>query len=191
MVLGEFSDGEWCKARAVAEALTGVSADILVIADADAWCATTPDIVEAVRAGAAWGVPHRGIRRFSQAATDAILAGADPDRITDYDEPPTRAHLGGGIVVVRHDVYDLTPLDPRFFGWGHEDDAWGLALHTIHGPPVKGRGRLLHLYHPPQDRQTRRLGSEANRALFERYRMALNNPARMAALVAEIEEVTA
>ena len=191
MQLGEVSDGEWCKARAVAEALTDVGADVLVIADADVTCSTTPDVVEAVRAGAAWGVPHRGIRRLSQAATALALAGADPEHLSDYDEPPTRAHAGGGIVVVRRDVYELTPLDPRFVGWGHEDDAWGLALHTRHGRPPRGRGRLIHLWHPPQNRIDRRRGSEANLALFERYRKALNNPARMAALVAEIEEVAA
>lgn len=185
MVLGEVS-GEWCKARAVAEALRGVSADVLVIADADVWVATVSHVVEAVRAGHQWGYPHRGIRRLTAAATEAVLAGADPDRITDYDEPPTRAHPGGGVVVVRREVYDETPLDPRFVGWGHEDDAWGLALHTIHGRPAKGNGRLIHLWHPPQERIDRRRGSEANLALFGRYRAALNNPARMRALLEEV-----
>lgn len=185
MFLGEIS-GEWCKARAVAVALQGVSADVLVVADGDVWCSTVPDVVQAVRAGAEWAVPHRGTRRLTRAATAAVLAGADPERITDYEEPPARAHPGGGIVVVRRDVYDETPLDPRFIGWGHEDDAWGLALHTRHGRPAKGNGRLVHLWHPPQDRIDRRRGSEASLALFGRYRSALNNPARMRALLEEV-----
>lgn len=194
VLLGEVSDGEWCKARAVAEALTGVSADILVIADADVWCSTTPDAVEAVRAGAAWAFPHRGIRRLTERATASVLAGADPSLLGGraLEEPPSRAHPGGGIVVLRTDVYEQTPLDPRFVGWGHEDDSLGLALHTLHGrPPVKGRGLLWHLWHPPQERIDRRRGSEASLALFERYRVALNNPDRMRALMTEIEEVSA
>lgn len=192
VVLGEVS-GEWCKARAVAAALRGVSVDVLVVADADVWCSTTPDIVEAVRAGPRWGVPHRGIRRLTEAATTRVLAGADPERFggADLVEPPSRTHDGGGIVVLRPDAWADVPMDPRFVGWGHEDDAWGLALWTLLGPPARGRGRLWHLWHPPQQRITRKVGSTESLTLFERYRRAHNRPAAMRALLAEVEEEAA
>lgn len=190
VVLGEVSAGEWCKARAVASALESVRADVLVIADADVLCATTPDAVEAVRAGTPWAVPHRGIRRLTEAATQSVYAGADPERLGGraLEEMGSRAHPGGGIVVLSADTYNDTPLDPRYLGWGHEDDAWGLALHTLHGPPPKARGRLWHLFHPPQPRQSRQRGSEANLALFERYRAALYKPGPMRALIDEARE---
>lgn len=187
MLLGEVS-GEWCKARAVAEALKEVSADVLVVADADAWCATTPDIVEAVRAGAAWGVPHRGIRRLTADATARVLEGADPEELgpDKLEEPPARAHRGGGIVVLRRDVWDEVPLDPRFIGWGHEDDAWGMALWTLAGPAVDGGGRLWHLWHPPQERPSRSFGHPESFELYRRYDLAYGHHDEMRALLAEV-----
>jgi hypothetical protein len=161
-----------------------------VVADADAWCATTPDIVEAVRAGAPWGVPHRGIRRLTAEATARVFAGAEFEQLGPeaLEEPASRAHRGGGLIVLRRDVWDTVPLDPRFVGWGHEDDAWGMALWTLAGPAVDGRGRLWHLWHPPQERLTRRLGSGASRVLFERYAAALHKRPAMAELVEEAKE---
>lgn len=189
VVLGEIT-GEWCKARAVATAVRGISAAILVVADADVMCSTTPDAVDAVRAGAQWAIPHRGIRRLSEAATAQVLAGADPAAlaVTALEEPPSRAHRGGGIVVLRRDVWDRVPMDPRFVGWGLEDDAWGMALWTLAGPSVDLQGRLWHLWHPPQERPSRYRSSDASRDLFDRYAAALHKPGPMGALIDEAKE---
>lgn len=188
MTLGAPDTAEWCKAEAVANALAATDADVLVIHDADVWCAETPAAVAAVEAGAPWAVPHLGISRLSEAATADVLTGADPDRLppSALEEPPYRTHPGGGIVVIRRDVYQRVPLDPRFRGWGREDDSWGLALKTLIGRPVHLRGRLWHLWHPPQPRPDRNHGSEATEALHHRYRAANHNPARMSALIEEI-----
>ncbi len=144
--------------------------------------------VDAVEAGAPWAVPHIGISRLTEAATAQVLAGIDPDTLEPeaLEEPPYRAHPGGGIVVIRRDVYEQVPLDPRFIGWGREDDSWGLALKTLIGRPVHLRGRLWHLWHPPQPRPTRTHGSDDNEALYQRYRAANHAPARMAALIEEV-----
>lgn len=181
-------DTEWCKAAAVANGLATTDADILVIADADVWCAETREAIAAVEAGATWAVPHIGISRATEAATGAVLAGSHPDQLPPeaLEEPSYRAHLGGGIVVIRRDAYERVPLDPRFIGWGREDDSWGLALKTILGRPAHFRGRLWHLWHPPQERPSRAHGSAANEALYQRYRAANHDPARMAALIEEV-----
>ncbi len=186
-VLGTPNTDEWCKAEAVANALATTDADVLVIHDADVWCNETPEAIAAVEAGAAWAVPHIGVSRLTETATAAVLAGMHPERLPPeaLEEPSYRAHIGGGIVVIRRDVYERVPLDPRFTGWGREDDSWGLALKTILGRPAHFRGRLWHLWHPPQSRPARTHGSEANEALCQRYRAANHNPARMAALIEE------
>jgi hypothetical protein len=64
------------------------------------------------------------------------------------------------------------PLDARFTGWGQEDMAWGWALTRVLGAPWHGLAPLLHLWHPPQERSTRVVGSSAGMRLWERYRRA-------------------
>lgn len=177
--------GEWCKAEAVANGLAANDAEVLVIHDADVWCDQTPEAVAAVQAGAPWAVPHIGISRLNQAATAAVLAGAEPDPEV-LEEPAYRAHTGGGIVVIRREVYERVPLDPRFIGWGREDDSWGIALKTLIGRPTHLRGRLWHLWHPPQPRPDRKHGSDATEALYQRYLAANHNPARMRQLIEEV-----
>ena len=151
------------------------------------WSQETPEAIAAVEAGAAWAVPHIGVSRLTETATAAVLAGLHPDRLPPeaLEEPPYRAHLGGGIVVIRRDVYEQVPLDPRFIGWGREDDSWGVALKTLIGKPVHLRGRLWHLWHPSQPRPDRKHGSEANEALYQRYLAANHSPARLRALIEE------
>lgn len=184
-ITGE-AEGPWCKASAVAAALARTDADILVISDADVFCDLS-EAIEAVENGAPWAVPHRQIRRLTKESTAEVLAGTEPDDLRGQvlDEPAARAHPGGGIVVLRRETWEQVPLDPRFVRWGHEDDAWGWALTALVGAPFLGSERLWHLWHPPQERRTRRLGSEQSHELQERYWRAHHRPEQMRALVEE------
>lgn len=176
-------DGPWSKAKAVADALTRTDADVLVIADADVWCAEVENAVDAVEFGAPWAVPHHFVRRLDQATTEAVLSYQSvTQRLT---QPRYVGVEGGGITVIRRDVYEDCPLDPRFVGWGQEDEAWGLALRCLYGPPVRFRGDLTHFWHEPQPRLNRRTGSRESHALWDRYRRAGVNPKAMRALIAE------
>lgn len=160
-------DGPWCKAAAVADALERCDADVLVIADADVWCA---GIDVAVDNCATWAVPHGLVHRLTAAATAELIDTGVPG--LERAEKPYRGHAGGGIVVVRRDVYEHCPLDRRFVGWGHEDDSWALALTTLHGRPWRGDVDLWHLWHPPQERPSRRQGSQESVRLHSKYRNA-------------------
>ena len=184
VVLGHHRTGEWNKARAVRDGLTRTRAGLLIIADADVWAGGLPAAIEEVRAGAAWAVPHRGVFRLTQNATRRLLAGGEPDH-SDLTE---RAYLGvegGGVTVIRRDVYEDCPLDPRFTGWGSEDESHGMALRTLYGPPWRGKAPLTHLFHPTPQRATRSFGSEAGRDLRKRYVRASGNPDAMRALLQE------
>lgn len=184
VVLGRCQEGPWVKATAVDEALRQTTAEILSIVDADVWVPGLPDAIQAVRDGARWAVPHRGVLRLSSAATDQFVDGEDWRNL----ELAERGYLGvegGGAVVLAREFYETCPLDPRFVGWGSEDESWGFALRAFSGPPVRIKQPLIHLFHPPQARITRKYGSHANRDLRKRYAQARSNPTAMAALIEE------
>lgn len=177
----------WRKAVAVAHAARCSTGDVLVVADADCLCLGVAPAVDTIVGGAAWAVPHLMVHRLDQAATEAVYAGADPAATTGRTQRPYKGFAGGGIVVIRRDVLEAVPLDPRFEGWGGEDSSWAMALTTLVGPPVRLKADLFHLWHPPPERMTRRWGSPASRALELRYKRAARASRRaMADLVAEM-----
>jgi hypothetical protein len=166
----------WCKARAVAGALSKSVEPVVIIADADC---VTPGIKQAVRAvqqGAAWAMPHLKVYRMSQVATNEIYRGAPPGSLTGknvwLDQSPYKGYEGGGITVLRRDVYLDCPLDPAFVGWGQEDEAWAMALNGLHGVPWRGRAPLYHLWHEKPPRVSRYVGSEASLTRLNEYKEA-------------------
>lgn len=170
VVLGEHDDGgPWRKAAAVADGLAVADGELLVVADADVWADDLEDAVAQLDEHP-WVVPHHHVKRLSSAGTDQVLAGGR------WVEAPLEhrgcyvGHEGGGIVVLRRDLYEEVPLDPRFAGWGQEDDSWALALRTIAGRPWRGGTDLWHLWHPPQPRLERKVGSMESQRLWLRYR---------------------
>lgn len=183
--VGRGSD-PWIKAAAVMPLVDATTSDVVIVADAD--CIVEGDGLEAavaaVRQGAPWAIPHRWLVRLSRTATDRFHALEEWDD-GDWDEPPQIGWEGGGVVVARADTLRRIPLDPRFVGWGGEDESWALALRVLAGDPFRSKARLIHLWHPPQPRRDRRRGSEANWRLVRRYAAARNDPTRMAALIRE------
>jgi hypothetical protein len=189
--LGLTDDGQWCKAFGVANAIRDQPGDILVVTDADVWCDGVVEAIQRVRDGAPWAIPHIKVRRLNPEATTDVLAGREPHEgmlLAHQVEPslagyPHPGAMGGGIVVCRRDVYDACPLDPRFVGWGQEDESWGMALQCLYGPPVRLKHDLWHLWHPPADPQ--RQGNPAGHALYRRYQKAKRRPEQMRALIDE------
>ena len=125
--------GKWCKAAALQDAISQTSADVLVVADADVWTDNLPAAIAAI-ADAPWVVPHRVVYRLTEPASVRYMAG-EPD-LTDLDQEPYIGRAGGGVTIVTRDVWEQVPMDPRFLGWGDEDDAWCYALTTLIGRPL-------------------------------------------------------
>jgi hypothetical protein len=184
VIEGAPADGEWSKATAVADALSKTDADVLIVADADVWTDGLPAAVAAVQDGAPWVVPHGRVRRLDGPSTAAVLAGGEWGGT--LDQPAYMGYPGGGITVLPAATYRAAPLDPRFVGWGQEDLAWSVALKRIAGAPWRGKSDLWHLWHPPQPRMTRQVGSEAGAELLKRYQRARTRDAMRTLL----EEVT-
>jgi len=181
--------GPWRKAVAVADALSRASGSVLVVADADVWCDAVPQAVAAVKAGAAWAIPHYRVLRLTKPATQDVLAtGNWPTRrtTTTFAQRPYPGRPGGGLLVLTRDAYRSAPMDPRFTGWGQEDESWALALGTMLGRSWRGTADLWHLWHDPMVRQSRAIGSADSLALHRRYTRAMKNKPRMTSLLAEV-----
>jgi hypothetical protein len=168
VVEGHGNANRWCKAEAVADGLSRASGELLVIHDADVYSEHLNEAIDRVRDGAPWASPHRIVRRLTEAGTAAFLDGACDPQVQERHA----AKLGGGIVVLPSETYENVPLDPRFVGWGQEDESWSIALLALVGSPFIGRHELTHLYHPPQERKTRVIGSRESKELLRRYRHA-------------------
>lgn len=172
--------GEWCKAKAVNDATATVQDGVVIVADADVWAPNLADAVSAVEEGAAWAIPHRLVHRLTREATRSLLAGGIP---TGTCEPPYEGIQGGGIVVLPARTAHEIPMDERFLGWGQEDQAWGVALHFLAAPAVRLNADLVHLWHPPQPRENRKIGSLAGFELHRRYLKARHDPSLLRDLV--------
>lgn len=186
-------EGAWSKGAAVADALTKTDATTLVVADADVWCTDLGPFVEAVaNRDRRWAQPHFKVFRFTEDATASVVAGEEPVttalRRGTLDQTNYTACQGGGLVVIERDLYETCPLDPRFVGWGGEDEAWGWALTTMGGKRLLGEGICFHLWHPPQQRLNRKVGSLESESLRRRYQSAGGDVEAMRALIEEGRE---
>lgn len=182
-------DGPWNKGIAVGDGIERASHDLIVVADADVWCDGVPAAVNAVNEGKAqWAIPHHLVKRLTPPATDEVLATGDWPRVRTsftYADRPYIGHPGGGVVVLTRATWETAPLDPRFAGWGQEDNSWALALRLLCGREWRGVEDLWHLWHAPQSRMNRTTGSSAGASLYRRYWAARNSVRTMTALIAE------
>jgi hypothetical protein len=183
-ILVSFGPTPWSKAPPVMAAARATAAEIVVVSDADVWCNRLPDAVQSVANGAAWAIPHWLVKRLTLQATRETIAGR---HIEDLDEPGYPGMPGGGLTVLPRTALLDIPLDPRFIGWGQEDESWSWALTTLLGPPERHDGDLIHLWHPPQPRLTRARGNPEGWRLRRRYARARHDPALMRSLLEEAQ----
>lgn len=176
-------DGEWCKAAAIRGEFERCR-DIVIVGDADSWCDGIGAAVQAVRDGAPWAVPHQKVHRLTPIATAEVLRGCRQPAALPTIQRPYRGHAGGGILVARRETLEDVPPDRRFTGWGSEDCAWRDALRTLAGMEWReSKEPLIHLWHPPAERDGKHETSPENHALQGRYVAARGNVGAMGELV--------
>jgi len=176
-------EGVWSKAVAVADAIDPdwADTDILIVHDADVWI---PQLDQTIRflTHRPWVVPHRIVKRLNEDLSVKVLAGQVPFTglgKQGWDQPPYSGVAGGGCVALPLSTYRHVPLDPRFEGWGQEDESWGFALTTMVGAPWRDEHSLHHFWHPHPPRLSRRIGSTAGERLANQYRAARRDPILM------------
>lgn len=181
VILGELEpERPWSKALAVQAGLKQSTADVVVISDGDVWSGFIEQAVDAL-GQFPYAVPFRDVRRLSPEATGVALTTGDLGG--KLQQQAYQGVEGGGLTVITRENYERVPLDPRFVGWGQEDEAWGMALQALLGKGWRGSEPLFHLWHPPQPRQNRATGSEASRNLRNQYLRARRDIAMMEAIV--------
>lgn len=183
LIGGEPSDGPWVKARHVDMLMRSVDTPVVAVADADVILENPEAVRVALDNLDGWAIPHLRVVRWDEGSTAAILDGREP---STFVQSPYIGFAGGGITILPTDTYRSVPLDPRFQGWGQEDESWACALRCLVGEPWRGEERLWHLWHPPQQRRTRRWGSQASKRLAGRYKDAESDLAAMRALLDEV-----
>jgi hypothetical protein len=177
--------------------------DVWVIPDGDVFLANPAALAPAIEAALVhgWAVPHRLLHRLAPGSTRLVIHGAAdwsglpldqtsrrsgaPDQ-SRRDWYPYEGLAAGTFVVVSAEALRACPPDPRFRGWGHEEQAWSAALRTLVGPGWRGDADCVHLWHPPQPRVSRRRGSRANVELQGRYdAAAAEGPEAVSAIIDE------
>lgn len=189
VVVGADHSPLYSRTRAILDGCSKIDADVYVILDADVW---VDNLAETARAAEVhgWAIPHKLLHRLHRDSTALVLGGADWRGLplsddNEQDQRPYVGHEAGTILAVRSDVLETAPPDPRFEGWGSEDDAWSILLNGLVGPPWRGRADCVHLWHPAQPRMNRRVGTAANAALLARYRKVRRDKGALRHLVAE------
>lgn len=177
------------RSAAILDGMTKTTADVLVISDSDVWSDGIHEAIDQVEQGAPWAIPHDKLHRLSETATAEVLAGAEPNARMDHAERPYRAYECSTVFVARREALEIAPPDPRFVGWGHEEQALAAALRTLVSKPWRGTAPCWHLFHEPQERKTRSTGNDENKALYRRYVKARGRPDAMRALVDESHDV--
>jgi hypothetical protein len=179
-------DGEWSKGTAIANGVAQTDADVLVLADADSFIQPHTVIAHAVNLvsdGRPWVMPHNSVYRLTDRETLRVTGGDEWG--LRLARPAYRGTIGGGITVLTRNAYDtVNGVDPRYYGWGGEDVAFGYALTTLVGPLIRLHGRLIHLWHPHPAPNLR--GSPASEALVAWYTAARDFPRRMRLLTRHV-----
>lgn len=214
---GRRSPEPWSASTARNRGVARATADVIVLLDADTWSPRLDDAVAQVRRyvddvccgnvmyAYPWVQPHTQILRLSRSQTVNYMFGSlveysdeggiTPEYLTALESMPYRQFAGGVPTVITKHLYELCPQDPRFNGWGAEDNAWGYALQTLHCQMYRLAGDAVHLWHEPDPvRAQRQAGVPRDKLqgadwshheLFMRYHEANGKPEVMRALVAE------
>lgn len=192
IVTGTHRGEKYRKGVAVARALAQVETDHVLIVDADCLIPNLPQTaLELEASDSAWCMPHLRIYRLTPEATRLVHMGVDPfTLIGDRGLLLERYKhvIGAGAVLMPTEDARRVPFDPRFEGWGGADWSWGWALQTLLGAPLRPSSPMVHLWHPPQPRPSRSIGSPENEALRARYKAAFGDLTAMRILIDEALE---
>lgn len=191
--VGMHKKGLWNKAKAVAKALAHSQADVVVIADADVWMPKQLHLAKAIEHVAdngGWAMPHHYVHRLTEEASE--LYKDDPSlnhKKLGHDRVAYGGMIGGGMFVIRRtDYLKVGGLDPAFEGHTGEDEALGYLLSTLLGYPWRGRGDLVHLWHPAQPTKHDPQVRAHNEKRLQQYKMARGKQGPMSRRSREIRE---
>jgi hypothetical protein len=182
----------WNKPLAINSAILRVGTPIVIVADADCWIHEIQDAADLlVSKSLPFVIPHSRVHRLNKKTTRMYVNGEISLKSTlklavsnyNLEEKSYPGKPGGGIIIAQKKLLQLVPFDIEFKGWGREDESWYLAAATYTGCRIGLNNRLVHFYHPPQHRITRKQGSEATERRYNLYKGAYGKPVAMQQLI--------
>ena len=214
IVIGEYNQLPFSKARAVNEAAENASGRVFTILDAD--CFMDPQVLDGCTWSILkaqeedrrlWFVPYRNLWRLNEKATRYILE-SDPCAPYNFPSPPPPkdldphqpgsegyGHRFGAMVMIMpaEAFWKVGGFDFRFAGWGAEDSAILKSLDTLWSLHENTPNDMLHMWHQHlgdiDDHASRRWTGQKtgnlNARLGQRYDLASADPTFMQALVNE------
>jgi len=155
------------KAQAIIDATPKATHEVVVIHDADCWCAELPAAIDIVGKDKRMvAMPYQEMRNLTQESTTALYDGVQ-EPLQWTTRGMTRC---GGIVVMHIDILREFPPDTRFCGWGHEDHAWSYAIGSRHEFWL-GQGIGWHLWHDSANKNNLNIN---NNELLKKYKQQYN-----------------
>ena len=170
---------------------TDAKGDIYFFVDADGVNENLPAAF-ALLEHAPWVIAYsapQGYVALTAEATDRLLSSdpSEPLRAPEDADWYERCHAYSGALLMRaEDFWLVGGYDPRFEGFGYEDDAFHHALDTIVGMHQRVDGFHLHLWHPHIEAERfNQPHIAANKTLAEHYDTARGNREAMLRIVGE------
>ena len=201
-VIIEGDDGKdpFSKTIAVNRCYRRTTSDVLAIIDADVWI--EPEVLlkaasEVRGAPSTWVRPCDRVMRLSRPTTQ-MLVQSDPSsafpELTEADCERITPTVGLACVFSRSMFEAVGGMDPRFRGWGWEDNAWIYLLTSLAGPATVMDNFVFHLWHPrahhPDGRPAWSGQTTSNIELGLRYKRARKNRSALDALIREVRART-
>lgn len=187
--VGEDDSGaaDFCKARALNNAVQAASGEVLIVTDADVvWDKATVEHGLAALNGAAWVQPYRECERLDKPSTEAWLKDCSGEAVSrDYKTAYSPCLACGPMTIIRRaDWEQIGGYDEAFTGWGCEDGAWGIAADGIIGKRTKLNDKVYHLWHDDYGGPRRsRATWLRNRQRLRLYQKATNNSEALRGLI--------
>ena len=170
-------EGTWRKGVAISNAVEKARNGVVIIADADVWLENVEETFSEL-------IKHPVVKPFGKVArinkdiTELILSGKVNMRSLNTNAKGAcvrevyESKVLGGMVVSLKEFVLRVPVDPRFYNWGWEDEAWFSAVRCLEGDiSLDYSDKVLsHLWHPiavPNERLNKN-----NIALANSYRNA-------------------
>jgi predicted glycosyltransferase involved in capsule biosynthesis len=142
------------KTMAVNNAYKKSTSDILAIMDADVWLdpQILLDAADFIRKNPnSWVRPCRNVYRLKKETTKKIIK-LDIDKpfpkINESECERISIAIGGICVFSKKQFESVGGMDPRFRGWGGEDNAWNALLDAKFTKAQMWGKDLYHLWHP-------------------------------------------
>lgn len=188
VVIGDCPTPEWRKGLAISDGLEKASGEIVIVADTDGWVDNVHELFEKLNDYVVVK-PFEVTGRMTREVTDSIIKGKiSLESVDVYVDgvcvsPPNGATRAlGGMVISHREVLLKIPVDPRFYNWGWEDNAWTHSVTCLTGPIHYEPRVFKHLWHPPSPPEARH---KENEALGKLYRSSNKEVSRLLKLIAD------